>query len=139
VWYQDTFDRETPFMVDAKGRGLIGGLRELWARHMCETVTRRGFTGFSRFWLRWDDQTSVRIGSSREGATRLREWLFGDRSAKYGYVRAADARLLDLVAHAHACLIAAGRSADEILAAAAEATDRPSFCARLDGLIEELG
>ena len=139
VWYQDTFDRETPFMVEVKGRGLIEGLTELWARHLCETVCPGGFTGFSRFWLRWEDQVSVQIDPSGEGATRLREWMFGDRSAKHGYVRAADARLLGQVAGAHACLIAAGRSADEILAAAASSADRASFRKKLDALIEELG
>jgi len=139
VWYQDTFDRETPFTVEAKGRGLIAGLIELWARHLSETVRPDGFTGFSRFWLRWDDQASVQIDPDREGSTRLRAWMFGDRSVRDGYVRAADARLLGQVAGVHACLIAAGRSADEILTAASEAGDRASFWEKLDALIEEVG
>ena len=32
VWYLDTFDRECPPSVDVRGRGLVRGLIELWAR-----------------------------------------------------------------------------------------------------------
>ena len=42
VWYQDTFDRECPPSVDVRGRGLVSGLTELWARHLFETVRPGG-------------------------------------------------------------------------------------------------
>jgi hypothetical protein len=71
VWYQDTFDRECPPSVDVRGRGLVEGLTELWARHLFETVRPSGGEGFSRFHLRWKPGRFVRIEGDQAGATRL--------------------------------------------------------------------
>ena len=49
VWYQDTFDRETPRWVEAAGEGLENGLCELWRRHISETILADGGKGFTRF------------------------------------------------------------------------------------------
>jgi hypothetical protein len=129
--------------VDARGRGLIEGLTELWARHLFETVRPGGGQSFSRFHLRYND-TGIHIVGNWEGAVRLRQWLFGEKAhAQKGYVAEADAPLLRQIAVAHARLVAAGQTSGPILAAAAGAADRPTFEARLvdliDGYISALG
>ena len=131
VWYRDTFDRECPPSVDVRGRGLVAGLMELWARHLFETVRPDGGRGFSRFHLRSPGR-SVEIDGDRAGATRLRGWVFGSkRTSRKGYVQEGDARLLRQVAVAHAHLVLAGQSAERILATAARAANRHDFEARL--------
>ena len=136
VWYRDTFDRETPPSVDVRGLGLVKGLTELWARHLFETVRPGGGTGFSRFHLRWQDGYA-QIASDRTGAARLREWVFGDKEhSRRGYVQEGDARLLARIANAHAHLILAGQSGEQILSLAASAEDRRDFEARLPNLAE---
>jgi hypothetical protein len=136
VWYRDTFDRECPPSVDVSGRGLAKGLMELWARHLFETVRPGGSKGFSRFHIRWEGSWAE-IKGDWEGATRLREWVFGakERSRK-GYVEEGDARLLEKIAIAHANLISADQTSERILAAAAAAQHRQDFEARLSGLTE---
>jgi hypothetical protein len=136
VWYEDTFDRECPRSVDASGRGLVQGLMELWARHLCERVRADGGKGFSRFNLWWA-QGSIEIAEDREGAARLRGWVYGEvPRVRDGYVAGADARLLSRVAAAHAHLVLSGRrvASAPILDAAAAAADRRDFEARLAGL-----
>lgn len=124
VWYEDTFDRECPRRVDVSGRGLARGLAELWARHLCETVTAQGSRGFSRFNLWWTGG-GIEIAGSWEGATRLRKWVFGAKGhIRSGYVAGADAALLSQLAVTHAHLTLAGQSCAPILEAAAEAADR---------------
>lgn len=128
VWYRDTFDRECPPSVDARGRGLVHGLTELWARHLFEVVRPGGGHGFSRFRLRREPEEPVHIRGDREGEARIRAWVFGEKEqTDRGYVEAGDARLLSRIAAAHAALLRAGRSAEEILAAAAGAGDRQAF------------
>jgi hypothetical protein len=135
VWYRDTFDRECPPSVDVSGRGLVRGLMELWARHLFETVRPGGGRGFSRFHLRWKPMRSVEIEGDWEGATRLREWVFGSKAhSRKGYVEEGDTGLLEAVSVAHAHLILADRSCEPILATAAAAADRRDFEARLPGL-----
>ena len=51
IWYHDMFDRDASTSVDVRGRGLVKGLAELWARHFFETVTVDGKQGFSYFQL----------------------------------------------------------------------------------------
>jgi hypothetical protein len=131
VWYRDTFDRECPPSVDVRGRGLVAGLTELWARHLFETVRPDGGKGFSRFHL-WYPERSVEIDGDWQGAIRLREWVFGSkRIGRKGYVQEGDARLLRQIAVAHAHLVLAGQTGERILATAADAADRRDFEARL--------
>jgi hypothetical protein len=136
VWYRDTFDRECPPSVDVSGRGLVEGLMELWARHLFETVRPGGGKGFSRFHIRWEESWAE-IDGDWEGATRLREWVFGAKKhTKRGYVEEADARLLEEIALTHAILISADQTSEQILAAAAAAQDRQDFEIRLSRLTE---
>jgi hypothetical protein len=132
VWYEDTFDRESPRSVDTSGRGLVRGLMELWARHLCETVTAEGSRGFARFNLWWEGG-SIEIDGNWEGAVRLRDWVFGKRPIRKGYVEEADADLLSRIAAAHAGLVLVRRSqaCAPILEAAAAAADRRDFEKRL--------
>jgi hypothetical protein len=136
VWYRDLFDRETPLMMDVRGHGLLQGLTELWARVLFETVRPGGGRGFSRFHLRWNQRQAVKVEGPWEGATRLREWVFGAQEhTSRGYVAAGDTQLLERVAFTHATLLLAGRSAEPILAAAATCADRPEFEGQLAALV----
>ena len=136
IWYTDTFDRDAPATIDVRGRGLVSGLAELWARHCFETVTAEGKQSFSNFRLRWERGT-VTISGDWEGAKRLRHWLFGNKESAYqGYAAEADASLLAAIAQAHARLIQSGHSAEQIVALAVIATDPEDFAERLYTLIE---
>ena len=83
VWYQDTFDRETPRKIDVAGVGLIDGLVELWTRHLYETVRTNGGRGFSRFNL-WCVQagSSIVVDGDWNGQVHLRSWIFGSTQRK---------------------------------------------------------
>lgn len=132
VWYRDTFDLECPPSIDASGRGLVKGLVELWARHLFETVRPDGNRGFSRFHLRWAGTRAIAIEGDWQGATRLRQWVFGSKThSRKGYVNEGDGRLLEQIAVTHARLILADQPDEQILAAAASAIDRKDFEARL--------
>ncbi len=133
VWYQDTFDRECPRSVEIAGQGLLQGLLELWARHLFETVQASGQKGFSRFNLWWEQAgQSVEIVGDWTGQTRLRKWIFGDqRTARKGYVRAGDKKLLTEVAEAHSKLILAGQNSEAICTAASAAASRKDLETRL--------
>jgi hypothetical protein len=136
VWYTDTFDRDSPPRIDVRGRGLVEGLAQLWARHLFETVRPDGQQGFSRFDLRWK-QGRVVIDGDR-GAKRLRGWFFGKKESSYkGYAAEADPTLLKKTALAHARLIGRQQGAEQIMAAALAAKDRSDFVARLDALIKK--
>jgi hypothetical protein len=137
VWYTDTFDRDAPPRVDVRGRGLVEGLAQLWARHLFERVRPDGQHGFSSFELRWK-QGRVEIGGDREGATRLRGWMFGKKEHSYkGYAAEADPALLRKVALAHALLIERRQGAEQILAIASAAKDRTDFANQLDDLVKK--
>ena len=128
LWYRDTFDLECPPSVDARGRGLVRGLMELWARHLFETVRPDGSRGFSRFHLRWAGMPAIAIEGDWQGATRLRGWVFGEKEhGRKGYVGEGDARTLEKIALAHARLITADQGSERILTAAARAGDRGDF------------
>jgi len=134
LWYRDTFDRETPPSVDVRGRGLVKGLTELWARHLFETVRPGGGSGFSRFHLRMGNHL-VHIAGDPQGAVRLREWVFGQKEhGRRGYVQEGDGRFLAQIASIHAQLLAADQSSEPILSLAASTADRHEFEARLSGL-----
>ena len=128
VWYRDMFDRECPPSVEVSGRGLVGGLIELWARYLLETVRPEGQLGFSRFHLRRENAPGIQIDGDITGALRLRGWIAED-GIKSGrrHVEQGDRTLLTRVAVAHAQLALAGRSGAEILAAAAGEADRDEF------------
>ena len=118
VWYVDTFDREMPPRNEVSGRGLVEGLAHLWARHLFETVRPDGQSGFSYFHLRWR-QGRVDIDGDREGARRLREWLFGEKETSYeGYAAKADIALIKKIAVVHARLIERQQKGERILALA---------------------
>lgn len=137
VWYVDTFDRDDPPRIDVSGRGLVEGLAQLWARHLFETVRPDGQRGSSSFHLKWR-QGRVDIDGDREGARRLRGWLFGKKESSYkGYAAEADPALLKKVALAHAHLIERRQKAEQILAIAREAKDGTDFANRLDDLIKK--
>jgi hypothetical protein len=135
IWYVDTFDREMPPRIEVSGRGLVSGLAELWARHMFETVRPEGSQGFSSFDLRWR-HGRVAIGGDREGARRIRGWLFGSTEISYdGYVERADRELLEKLAVAHAHFIELRQTAEPILTMAGTAADRSDFLRRLDDAV----
>jgi hypothetical protein len=134
VWYRDTFDRECPPHCDVRGRGLVRGLMELWARHLLETVRRDAGVGFSRFQLR-SEERGTDIDGPWEGAVRLRRWVFGDKEYSVkGYVAEAEASLLETIAVAHAVLYLSGHTSEPILAAALASADRQQFENKLAGL-----
>jgi hypothetical protein len=137
IWYVDTFDRDQPPRSEVSGRGLVKGLMQLWARHLFETVRPDGQSGFSTFHLKWR-QGRVEINGDREGAKRLRGWMFGKKeSSDKGYAAEADPALLKKVAVAHAHLIESGEKAEQILTLARAAKDGADFSNRLDGLIKK--
>jgi hypothetical protein len=135
IWYQDTFDRQTPFSMNAHGSGLAKGLAELWVRHLFESVTVDGQEGFSRFWLRWRDENIFILGD-REGIKRLREWLYSHREySKSSSALDTTPALLNIIVRAHIHLIEQAKTTEHILNLAAEADDPIDFEARLDTLI----
>ena len=109
------------------------GLTELWARHLFETVQASGQKGFSRFNLWWEQRgQSIEVVGDWEGQIRLRKWVFGDkRTARAGYVRAGDKKLLTKVAEVHSKLILAGQTNEAILTAARAAASRKDLETRL--------
>lgn len=128
VWYRDTFDRDCPPSVEARGRGLVQGLLELWTRHLFEGVREDGRLGFSRFNLSSADPArSVTVANDRPGCAKLRRWVFGSAPSRRADTRPGGDRLLRLLASAHARLVATGGSSLAITAAAAEAFDRAAF------------
>jgi len=133
----DTFDRDFPPRSEVSGRGLVKGLTQLWARHLFEAVRPDGQSGFSSFHLKWK-HGRVEIDGDREGARRLREWMFGRKESSYkGYAAEADPALLRKVAVAHAHLIESGQKAEQVFATARAAKDGADFSNRLDSLIKK--
>ena len=137
VWYRDTFDRECPPRVDVQGQGLTRGLMELWARYLFEEIGVGGSGGSSSFHFRWNNRR-INLAGSRQGATRLRKWIFGAKDHTYkGYVQEGDAELLKIIACTHAKLIQKDPFGCEVLAAADRAVDREFFEAELVGLVSK--
>jgi hypothetical protein len=133
----DTFDRDFPPRSEVSGRGLVEGLAQLWARHLFETVRPDGQSGFSSFHLKWR-QGRVEIDGDREGAKRLRGWMFGKKESSYkGYAAEADPALLRKVAVAHAHLIERRQKVEQVFAMVRAAKDSTEFADRLDDLIKK--
>lgn len=131
VVYTDTFDRDAEPRVEVEGEGVVAGLKELWARHLFESVSASGVGGFSRFHLEWPGR-GIMISGDSEGARRLREWMFGTKRTRHkGYAAEADVELLDRVAAVHAERLEQPSPAEHILATARDSTDRAEFIARL--------
>lgn len=129
LWYQDLFDRESPRQVEMRGRGLAEGLRELWARHLLETVQADGVRGFSRFnlWLR-QEHISVEIVGDWGGQRRLRNWVYGQpRGSTSLELDEGGVALLDLIAETHQDQILIGASSQKILSLAKNAQSQDEF------------
>ena len=124
VWYYDNFDRECPPSVEVRGNGLARGLKELWLRHLHE-----GIDGFSSFQLsRLKESKWVVIRGDIAGARALRGWIFrGEKGNERNYKDAADDRLLEVIAAAHARLILSGQASEPILHLALTAPDCSDF------------
>ncbi|HVC96691.1 MAG TPA: hypothetical protein VND64_23640 [Pirellulales bacterium] len=139
VWHRDTFDRECPPKCEVSGCGLVGGLLELWSRHLFEAVQTDGEKGFSAFQL-WSENRRTSVEGPWEGAVRLRRWVFGNKErSEKGYVAEADTRLLEAVAIAHAVLHQAHQTSTPLLAAAIASADREDFEKRLADLTQNSG
>ena len=129
LWYEDTFDREAPRLIEAEGRGLVRGLVALWRRHLKDAVQVDGRLGFSRFNL-WLPEQGHSIEAPSEDAmalTRLRMWAYGPPDCSR-----TDDRLLKRLAKAHARLILRGQTSERIVRAAHTSTTRDEFLARLN-------
>lgn len=125
VLSEDTFDRDTPRAVEARGTGLAAGLAELWRRFLTDTVTERGQRGFYRFNLWWEQGgCSVSVDGPWSGAVRLRQWVLAAGTV--------DRLLLDRIAVLHAGSVVAGGSSRAILEAAERAEDESGFRRFLD-------
>jgi hypothetical protein len=138
VWHRDTFDHSSN--VDARGRGLIEGLRELWTRHLFEHVGENGVRGFSTFSL-WEKDMSRAIAVIEDwgeqliwdGAVRLRGWVFDKhRDRKDG-----DPDLLNHLALHHAHLLHTEKPSMQILRIAGTSMSREEFEQRLEELHAE--
>jgi hypothetical protein len=126
VWYGDTFDLESLPSCEVRGKGIVQGLMELWARHLFETVRSDGSRGFSVFHLRTDRQ--IDIEGPWEGAVKLRRFLFGNEESSYrGYIQESNKPLLKKTATLHARLLECGQSSEAILRAANDSSDQESF------------
>ena len=134
LWVQDTFDRQTPRRVQARGAGLVKGLKALWAHHLLEGVTEGGGAGFARFnlWLPAQEQ-ALSLPAEHPALARLRRWVFPHGASMPEPLQAADHALLALIAEAHARLLAQGKTSEPILLAAGEAADEKAFAAWLRG------
>lgn len=140
VWSEDTFDRETPPMREARGKGLVNGVKALWIRYLLETVRPEGFEGFTRFHLRRPPATSILINGPWEGAVRLRNWIFGTKTRSHrDHLRAADRPLFEAISQIHTQLLRQESTSEPILTMAAEASDRREFSTRLEDMARSWG
>ena len=57
ITYRDTFDRDTPPMVEVTGTGLTQGLSALWKKTLREGYDFSSPTGetFSQFFMSWEE------------------------------------------------------------------------------------
>ena len=134
IWYEDTFDRETPRRVETSGEGLAAGLVELWDRHLFETVQPEGGRGFSRFNLWWKQEgRSITVVGDWDGMVKLRWWVSGGgrRPARGKLLGAQGREVLMNLGAAHSCLTVAGQTSEPILAEAVASADQNDFEARL--------
>ncbi|MBN1250023.1 MAG: hypothetical protein JXC32_20330 [Anaerolineae bacterium] len=147
LWYEDTFDRETPRQVQSEGRGLASGLAALWSYHLHEGVDAQGRPSFSRFNLWWTQRcVSIEIAEDPVALARLRDWLLTDnRRGRWHTIEAGDLDLLSRIAAAHSRLVLASEHSTSaeasrpILTIAKDATDRAHFAHRLAALARNAG
>ena len=134
IWYQDSFDIETPRKIELSGVGLIKGLNALWARHLYETVQLNGFLGFTRFNLWWKQrQCSIEIVGETRGQVKIRNWVYeGRRLSDSKYLDIADAELLVLIAETHARLILHGKTSEAIVMTAYLLNNRDDFIEQIN-------
>ena len=138
LWYQDTFDQESPSQKELTGIGLEQGLCSLWACHLFETVRPEGFIGFSRFnlWLS-QQKISIEIKGDLKGQIKLRQWVFEGRSAKHiPNFQIADEELLNLIAEFHSQLGLKAQTSARIIEMADAARDRDDFLGEIMAFIE---
>ncbi|MBA3397744.1 MAG: hypothetical protein H0T89_34285 [Deltaproteobacteria bacterium] len=111
----DTFDRESPPTVDARGTGLQAGLRELWRRTLSEGIRDSSSKTFTDFELWCGEQVSLGVQPSDNTAyAKLRSWIYGKPGpfepggvADRGELLACeDAPLLESITRAHERLLA---------------------------------
>ena len=138
LWYQDTFDRESPRQKEVTGIGLKQGLCNLWAYHLYETIRPEGFTGFSHFnlWLN-QKKLSIEIKGDLKGQIKLRQWLFEGRSAKLlPLLQIADETLVSLIAEFHIQLGLKEQTSARIIEMADAARDRDDFMGEIMAFVE---
>ncbi len=136
VWYEDLFDRDCDPRIDVRGKGLVKGLMELWARYMFEAVGSKGERGFSRFHLTYNKEPgSIQINDNKEGAKTLRTWLFNNkRHCERGYVGEADSELLKIIALTHAKIAGSENASGQIFHIATISKTRDAFIHGLEEL-----
>lgn len=129
LWYQDTFDQDTPRQKELAGTGLKQGLCNLWTHHLYETINSGGFIGFSHFnlWLN-QQKVSIEITGNLNGQLKLRQWVFEGRSAKHlSILQIADEEILNLIAELHIHLGLNDQTSDRIIEMASSASGRDDF------------
>lgn len=133
--YKDLFEMSSPAEVEAQGKGLIAGLKDLWLSHLAT-----GVHGLSRFTL--NCQTPPRqfeiTSADREILLTLRRWLYRE-SDEYQPVNreTVDGHLLQTMATTHARLILSGKPIDPILHLALTAPNIFDFTCALETLLSE--
>ena len=138
LWYQDSFDRESPRQKEVTGIGLKQGLCSLWAYHLYETIRPEGCIGFSHFNLWLDQQKlSIEIKGDLKGQIKLRQWLFEGRSVKHlPLLQIADETLVTLIAEFHMQLGLKEQTSARIIEMADAARDRDDFLGEIMAFIE---
>lgn len=61
LWYRDTFDRDAPPSLEARGTDIVHGLHALWFSTLKEAILENGSASFSRFHLTWGDAPAMRV------------------------------------------------------------------------------
>ena len=139
IWYQDTFDLDTPRRIEHIGRGLENGLAVLWKHHLLEGVQPGGQTSFARFnlWLK-EEKCSIEIPSEGTEIQKLRSWLVTSRlTGDEVGVHGAGMEMLAMLAAAHCRLLQANRTVEPIFLAAENSANRAAFKAELMCLAED--
>ena len=77
--HRDLFDRETPASVEARGIGILSGLRQLWRHTLTEGVDDKGNQTFASFSLAWGDaieaQADAGVGPfANTAVVKLQGW-----------------------------------------------------------------
>jgi hypothetical protein len=114
VLADDTFDRRSPVMVDATGRGLAAGLRELWRRALTEGMRDSSDRTFTDFTLDIGEHVDTGMQPFGNAAhAKLRAWIYGTpgpfdpggAADRAEILAREDKALLDALVDAHARLL----------------------------------